>query len=201
MDEAINNALWKYMKSSDGEADLNLDASFYSEEEQIAMAHDLLTMILMGYAAQVQIGDKEYEAGTVRVSRKAVSGTGGSQVNLTFSPAGLYRTSLLYRGNGTGHKVDTTKLWGSQNLKRDGVVDVYTGKGVNDIIGLFVNGYSAEKAAYGEWISSNENFSGIRSKTHRVGSNFVMEAVTAFEGMYPGVTVTVPKEWGGTSLV
>jgi hypothetical protein len=200
VDEAINNALWRYMKSPEGEAELNLDASFYSEEEQIAMAHELLTMILMGYAAQVQVGDKEYEAGTVRVSRKAVSGTGGSQVNLTFSPAGLYRTSL-YTGKGIGYKVDTTKLWGSEKFKRDGVVDTYSGKGVNDIIGLFVNGYSAKKAAYGEWISSNENFSGIRSKTHRVGSNFVMEAVTAFEGMYPGVTVTVPKEWGGTSLV
>lgn len=67
--------------------------------------------------------------------------------------------------------------------------------GINNIVALFNNGYSAGARVYGEWHGRR-----VGSRQSREGLSFMQSAVEAFQSQYGskyGVTVMLSSEYGG----
>lgn len=78
----------------------------------------------------------------------------------------------------TGSNMYQIEIWFSNDLHRDSLVpDRY--EGIDNIVALFNNGYSADGQVYGMWHGKE-----IASLKERVGENFIDQAVRDFIGNY-----------------
>ena len=104
---------------------------------------------------------------------------------------GKYKVELIFPGNALKRK----SLWNGSS-KYGG----YTGNGVYDIIGLFVNGVYTNKKVWGYWAGHDNPDGGIGSATFREPNDLISRAVDIFLYKYAdkGVSVTYPSLWGGT---
>jgi hypothetical protein len=83
----------------------------------------------------------------------------------------------------------------------------YTGNGLRDIFAAFTSGWHAANYAYGSWQDAyqtgfmsgrrSHNRTYIRSRKDYEGSSFIRDTVESFEAKYPGLSITIPAEWGG----
>lgn len=167
----VKNSVKAAIKGGTGAASLGV----LTEAEMELIAEDLKEII---YNEIILAGIKSYKKEDIIVQSPHESPTGDFIVNLEFPSEALARKSL----------------WsGSKNFGG------FTGNGLYDVIGLFVNGYHARKKVYGFWLG-HETGGKIPSLTVREANDFIARAVALFIAQHAGkgISVKFPKEWGGT---
>lgn len=157
-----------------GNGGSGIDGGFPSKVELMFIANDLKNML---YNEIVLSGITSFSIGDINVESPLETADGCYSIKLNFSDEALKRKSL----------------WNG-----DSTHGGYTGNGLYDIIGLFVNGYVTDRSAYGFWVG-HENNGRIKTPTYREPNDFISRAISMFEHKYAGKQVKVfyPSQWGG----
>ena len=196
----INNDLKRFMSTSSGKKileDNNINSGFIvSDEKILSVVNELKNTIYSAILSAMK--NPHFEIGSIKVGNISRHKNGTIGISITFYEWGLKRQSLMGDGG------------------------EYTGSGVYDIVGLFTQGYTASRFAYGNWVESaskesrrgthyasgedfGEKASHVRSHAvgtmpGLVGAPFISDAIDEFSAKYAwlDVKVTYPKLWGGT---
>ena len=149
-----------------------LTSSGYSIEEMTQKGEELRGELCNAILRVIP----SFDVSAIQVIPPAKSINDSYTVKIVFPDEALQRKSLWTGGDG----------------KHMG----YTGEGVYDLIGLFTNGYTANRRVFGYWVGhGNDRYYG--SKVHREPSSFISETIRNFTSRYPNIKVRYPQEWGG----
>lgn len=200
-----------WCKSKEGQGYLNEQGYLvgYTTAQAKAIAEELRDAVVNAYLAQVKDPEKYFDMSTITVGelKETRKGSGKYKIRITFNGAGLIRQSFMHPRFSGGHDLlyhNKLRYKGrsaseTRNLSSD-YSGTFTGSGVYDIIGLFVNGYAASKRVYGYWWDNRGGEQRtwiIPSKQRRQGVSFVKNTIDSFKRKYPNIDVRYPKEWGG----
>lgn len=199
--EDVNSILRDYIRSPDGRAALAAEGESvcsYTDAEIRQIANRLYNDIIVEYLSLVKHKHKFFDRSTVVVNPVKTDSKGNVGVSISFREKGLRRRSLHTTKSAKGAFEVTGEKYLSEGSK-----DYFTGPGVYDIIGLFVNGYTLKgRAPAGMWWDNQDDTGEtedyVRAKRHRAGVDFITPIIRRYEAMYEGLNITYPKEWGGT---
>lgn len=173
----VDGLIKQWMKSTDGKAELKkrgLTSTGYSLVQMKEIGKDLRIDL---YHAIIGVGIKSFDLSSVSVQTPVSDNDNNFIVRIYFPDEILKRKSLWTGGNG----------------KYNG----YTGDGIYDVVGIFTNGYRANKQVFGYWIG-HENSPYTASKVYRAPNSFISKTIAQFNAKYPGINILYPSLWGGT---
>lgn len=169
------------MKSILGKIDTYMKSDAGKERKAKAVAKSGVTIAVGKMYAEELIGIIQKKASELGVSTSVIDdigdaiysdidtdSDGNSYINIYFRKDSIHRDSLyISKGKRAGER---------------------TGNGIDNIIALMNNGYSASKQVYGEWTRTKTGETlHIGSKTNREPLMFIQESINEFNARHKGV--------------
>lgn len=174
--------LQDFIKTTEGKEVLRKHGVYsgVSKDEVKAIANDLKNMLVQYSTGVCKSCNSLLDSDSIRVNRPTEQKDGRYKITLTINKDDLKRDSLLNKAPWNGGKP--------------------IGTGVYDIVGLYTQGYTAKKYAYGWW-DSESTFIRTHSLINGVPGlkphDFIDRAINDFRTKYANykMDITYPSLW------